>query len=308
MDTFMYVKVNNASSQIMRDVKMRIYDIEKRFGKNVEQSDIRKVNLSEKGLSVSAECATLLERAFEISKATDNAFNPCLGSLIELWDGCKRENILPYKADVERLIPCCDVDLFTLDGLTVLKSSELAKLDLGGIAKGYAAMQAIQLLRENGVTDAMLNLGGNIAVIGESEKNEGLGVWSIGIKNPFDTDDIVGILNASDCFISVSGAYERFFNVDDERYHHILDSSTGYPAKSDIESVAVVTDDGTLADALSTALFVMGFDDALDFYENGPYHFEAVFVLADGSVYVTQGLRDSFTLNESATGISNMIE
>ena len=304
MDTFMYVKAEDANSAVMRDVKARIYEIERKFSRTSSESAVSKINsLGEGGtFTLDGDGEKLLSKSLEVAEATDGAFNPCLGTVKDVWEKHKAELTVPAEDEVLSALAHTSPDGIALDGPYLAKSDGKLSIDLGAVAKGYAANEAVKLLREGSVENAMLNLGGNIAVIGESESNHGKGFWTIGIKNPFKTDELIGTLNVSDCFVSVSGGYERYYEVDGKRYHHIIDSATGFPAESGIASVAVISNDGTLADALSTALFVMGKEKALAFYESGVYSFEAVIVTDDGGVTVTDGLADSFDFNENAHG------
>ncbi len=304
MDTFMYIKAENANSALMRDVKARIYEIERKFSRSSSESAVSKINSLPEGgaFTLDSDGETLLSKSLEAAKATGRAFNPCLGAVKDIWERHKAELTVPEKDEVLSALAHTSPDGLSLDGPYLVKSDGGLSLDFGAVAKGYAADEAVKILRDGGIENAMLNLGGNIAVIGESESNRGRGFWTIGIKNPFNTNEPVGTLSVSDCFVSVSGWYERYYEVDGKRYHHITDSETGFPAESGVASVAVISRDGTLADALSTALFVMGKEKALGFYESGVYSFEAVIVTDDGKVTVTDGLSDVFTFDNGAHG------
>ncbi len=165
-------------------------------------------------------------------------------------------------------------------------------IDLGSIAKGYAGELAARTLRDKGVTSALLNLGGNVQTIGSKPDGS---AWIIGIKDPKNPDTAMMGLSVTDQAVVTSGGYERYFEQDGHTYWHIMDPATGRPAKSGLLSVTVVGDKGGICDALSTSLFVMGLDKAYDLWSESD-DFEAVFVATDGTVYITDGLKDKFSL------------
>ena len=137
----------------------------------------------------------------------------------------------------------------------------------------------------------MISIGGNIAVTGSAPERKGF--WRVGIKNPFSPDEVACYIDCTDKIISVSGDYERYFIKDNKLYHHIFDPSTGYPVDNDIKSVVVIAKDGLVSDALSTALFVMGKEKAVNFYNSGVYDFETVIFTYDNKVYVSDGIKNN---------------
>ncbi len=299
MDTYISIKADGADSALLEKIKNEVYADEIGFSRTFSTGEIYAVNSTPHGGKVSEETAELLSRSLEISSATGGAFSPTMGTLVDLWD-IKNENPrVPDESEISNVLADCNASDIELSGNTVIKKNPDTKIDLGGIAKGYSAGKCIELLKEGGVENALISFGGSIACLGNAEgRADG---WNIGIKNPYNTDEIIGSVRISDCYLSVSGAYERYFEVDSKRYHHIIDPKTGYPASSDIESSAVISTDGTLTDALSTALFVLGKEKALELYRSGALDFEAVLVLNDGSICVTDGLADIFDFNTDAS-------
>ena len=166
------------------------------------------------------------------------------------------------------------------------------KIDLGGIAKGYTSSRIMDIFKENGITSGLVNLGGNVQALGT--KTDGSN-WRVAVQSPDDTEDYLGVLSIQDKAVITSGGYERYFEQDGVTYHHIIDPKTGYPAKNGLVSVTIVSSDGTLADGLSTSLFIMGEEKAAEFWKAHSNEFEAIFVTDDGTIYVTEGLKDSFT-------------
>ncbi len=169
------------------------------------------------------------------------------------------------------------------------------QIDLGSVTKGYTGTAVADYFRQQGVTSALINLGGNVQCIGKKPDGS---KWKVAIKSPFEdsSSGMYGVMEAEDTAIITSGGYERYFEEDGEIYWHILDPATGHPAKNGLASVTIIGDDGLLCDGLSTALFVMGLDKATEFWRRSD-DFDAVFITESGEVYITEGGADSFTLS-----------
>ena len=166
------------------------------------------------------------------------------------------------------------------------------QIDFGGIAKGYTSSRIMDIYKDNGITSGLVNLGGNVQALGT--KTDGT-KWKIAVQSPDDTEDYLGILSVQDKAVITSGGYERYFEQDGVTYHHIIDPKTGYPAESGLVSVTIVSEDGTLADGLSTSLFIMGKEKAADFWREHKDDFDAILMSDDGTLYVTEGLENDFS-------------
>ncbi len=213
----------------------------------------------------------VLFRAGQLSQKTDGAFSPNLGHLIDLWN----RGYVPNEAEIN-------------EALTKQK-----KINLSAIAKGALSDAIVKELCDKGVSRAILSLGGN--VIAHGTRSDGSN-WIVGIRDPNGAEnEYIATIGVKDKFVVSSGDYERYFEEEGTRYHHILDPKTGCPAKSDLRSVTIVSNDGALADAYSTALFVMGSEKALDFWEK-ERDFEMVLV-TDDKIIVTEGI-DDFNLTD----------
>ena len=281
-----------------------ILDIEKRMSRTLENSEISMLNEGN-DVGLSQDTLNVLEKAFEIAKNTDYAFNPALGNLTDLWDITSGRNYVPTEAEIkDALSKCCAEDVQILDGKVILP--ENMKIDLGGVAKGYALERACESMEESAMgravsADFCISLGGNVGVSGSSKsrKENGKDGWNVGITNPFDKGGVVGTVLLCDGYVSVSGAYERFFEKDGKIYHHIFDSKTGYPAVTDLASAVVISNDGLLSDALSTALFVKGCDEAVEFYKLGLYDFDMILITNSREIIVAGDSTDGFVVDEN---------
>ena len=239
----------------------------------------------------------LIETALTISDATAGAFDPTLAPVLDAWGFTKDERRVPSADELKELLShsgCGKVALEkTADGWTVTLLDG-AQLDLGGIAKGYAAGRVRTILREAGVTSAIISLGGNVAAVGKKPDGS---AWTVGLQDPDRPEAYFGTVSIEDACVVTSGAYQRYFEENGVCYHHILDPHTGCPAESGVKSVSVVAQDDTLADALSTALFVMGLDAGAEFQKSSGLSFEAVFVTDDNTVWITPGLAGRYRSN-----------
>ena len=240
-------------------------------------------------VSVGTDTLRLLEESKRYSRLSGGAFSVTTRALSALWEIHARCGSVPGRAEVEHALSLvCDADI-ELD--EEAQTAELKRfgqsVDLGSIAKGFAADEVRRILIEGGVTDALINLGGTVSTIGS--------VRQIGIQHPDRATGIpMGRISLRDGCAVTSGDYERYYEVDGVRYHHIVDPRTGYPARSNFRSVTLIGDSATNLDALSTAVFVLGGEEGLRLIQQAGI--EAVFVTVDLEVFCTEGLRENFQL------------
>lgn len=255
---------------------MRSY--ERLLSKTVEDSDIWNLNHADgKPVTVDPETAALLTLAKEIGEASGGAFDVTVASASALWDFTAEQPRVPDAKKLLEATSRVDYHNIRIDGNTVTLQNG-AEIDLGGIAKGYIADRVAAYLIECGVQHACINMGGNVVVFGGKPDGQ---PYAIGIRDPNGTAaQSEEVVTLSDGVLVTSGNYERFFLLDGVRYHHILDPKTGMPVQNGLASVTIFADNSALADALSTACFVLGEEESVPLLER--YAVKAIFLYADG--------------------------
>ena len=194
----------------------------------------------------------------------------------------------------KELLKLADVSKIDYDNKSREISFEDAgmEIDLGGIAKGYTSSRIMDIFKEYDVDSGLVNLGGNVQTY--RTKTDG-SKWRVAVQSPEDESQYIGVVDVSDKAVITSGGYERYFEQDGKIYHHIIDPATGYPAESGLKSVTIVSDDGTLADGLSTSLFIMGKDKACEFWKAHSDEFDFVLLTDDDSMYISEGIADDYS-------------
>jgi len=241
----------------------------------------------------------VLETALRYAELTGGAFDPTIGPLVKLWGIGSETQRVPDKAEIAvalELVNYRDLIIDRNSGTAFLRRRGM-EIDLGGIAKGYAADEAARIAREGRVKRGIIDLGGNIYALGWRNER-GSVPWRIGVQNPFSNrGESLGMLKVHDTSVVTSGVYERFFvnESDGTRYHHIFSTADGYPADNGLLSVTIVCGRSIDADALSTAVFAMGYERGKVLINSLP-NAEAVFVFSDRTVKITEGLSGIFSL------------
>ena len=269
----------------------RLKEIEQVFSVRIAASTISQVNQAAgiAAVAVPEEVLLVLQQALDIAKKTGGAFDPTIGPLVDLWDIGGDNSQVPSQEAIDHARSLVDYRLVELNleqGTVYLPKQGMA-LDLGGIAKGYAASKVAEKLKSDGADAMALNAGGNIVTIGLKPGNE---QWITGIKNPNGTEanSLICRVTLGETSLVTSGNYERYFLSDGKIYHHIIDPETRMPAEH-FASVSVFTPNGGLADALSTALFCMSYEEGLALIEEID-GVEALWVCHDGTIKMTKGV------------------
>ncbi|MCM1224119.1 MAG: FAD:protein FMN transferase, partial [Lachnospiraceae bacterium] len=293
MDTDISIKAYGKNAEAaLEDAESKIAELEKLWSVTDENSDIYKINCSRgEPVSISSETKEILSFALGMAEKTGGVLEPTIYPVITAWGFTTEQNRIPSSSELQEILENVDYRRVVLSGDEVALPDGM-ELDLGAVGKGYAADVVTDILKDRGVSSALLNLGGNIQAVGAKPDGSD---WRVGLQNPFG-DSYVGVLSVSDSAVVTSGSYERYFIGDDgRRYGHILNPFTGYPAETGLASVTIVAEAGKLSDALSTSLFVMGLEGAVDYWKENQ-DFEMILFTEDGKICLTEGLEDKFEL------------
>lgn len=296
MDTYMKVDAYGKNAkEAVEAAEAEIHRLDELLSTGDTTSEVACLNRSGKGI-LSEDTKYLLQRSIEMYHDTDGVFDITIYPVMRLWGFTDQNFQVPddkaLSAALEN-VNASKIDFNEQD--SSILTPPAVEIDFGGIAKGYTSQRVVDILRSYGIEHAMINLGGNIEVIGS--KTDG-SKWKIGVKDPKNTANYIGVISTSDMAVVTSGGYERFFEEEGIRYHHIIDPRTGYPANNGLASVTIVCQDGTLADGLSTSLFVMGVEDGIDFWRKHKDQFEFVFYTEDEKLMISDGLEKSFNSDQ----------
>lgn len=283
LDTFISVTVYGGTSGDAQAALSRVDECEALLSAHAQGSDVERINSSQdQAATVDALTLDALQFALRVGEKTHGALDITLYDVSKLWDYKSETPTVPDGADIIRALEHTGPERIIIKGDTVQMDG--AHIDLGAVAKGAIGDEAAKTLSQRGVNCALLNLGGNIVTLGS--KPDGT-KWVVAIESPFDGQNYVGSISFSGSkAVATSSGAQRYFVQDGVTYHHILDPKTGWPARSGLASVTVLADEGRLADALSTALFVCGEESAEQILETYGAEISAVLVRDDGTVRV----------------------
>jgi len=288
------------------EIFSRVREIEKLMSLNISSSDVSRINAAAgiEPVQVQEDTFKVIERAIYFAELSGGDFDPTVGPLVSLWGIGVRPRV-PSDEEISEaltLINWRNIDIDARFKSVYLKQNGMT-LDLGGIAKGYAADEAAKIIKLHEISSAKIDLGGNIVMVGERRDKK---PWKVGIQNPNGRrGGIVGYLQIPEKTIVTSGVYERNFEKDGAFYHHLLSVKDGYPVKNGLVSVTIIADVSMDADALSTAVFVSGYEKGLSILRNYG-EAQAVFVFEDRSVIATPGF--DFTLTDKKYNMAAMKE
>lgn len=306
LDTICNITIyDKASEAVLDKCYQKLNDVENKMSVDISTSQVSMINKMAgiKPVKVSDDTYHVISSGKGFSDLTRGKFDITVGPLVKLWGINTPHARVPAPSEIKAILPLINYKNIILDDKD--KSIMLAKkgmaLDLGGIAKGFAGDQVKKVLQDNGVKHAIIDLGGNVLALGA--KIDG-SAWRIGIQDPTSTrGDYLGIVKVKDKTVVTSGIYERYFIKNGKRYHHIMDTKTGYPVDNEMASVSIVTDVSMNADALAKA-FCFGVKNGLSFIEKQK-NVEAIFVTRDNKVYITPGLKGNFTITNPSFKLMN---
>lgn len=301
MGTVVNVKIyNEGKEEVLTAVFDRMEELAGKITVDEPGSEVEAIN-QQAGIApvaVSEDVYELLEAAYAYSEETRGSFDMTIGPLTELWHIGFDDARKPEQAEIDEALTLVDYRQVEFDeaNQTVYLPKQGMRLDLGAIAKGYITDEVVKVLKEHEVDTAIVDLGGNVFVLGHSPRAENAD-WNVGVQDPFETrGEILGSIPVSNQTIVTSGIYERFLEVDGMQYHHLMDPETGYPFDNEIAGVSIISEKSIDGDGLSTAAFSDGLEAGLDYIEQIE-GVEAIFVTKDRNVYVTDGLKKGFHLN-----------
>lgn len=287
MDTVVDVRVDGRNSAALVDQVFQLMaELEDLFSRFVPESEVSAINRQAgQWVQVSPLTLELVELGLEMGQITGGAFDITIGAVLDLWGFGSDLRRLPGEEELDRALATVDFTQVEVDREnSAVRIPEGAVLDLGGIAKGFIVDQGTKILREAGVERALINAGGDISVVGRRPDDR---PWRVGVQDPDQPSSIRYIMPLDDRSVVTSGDYQRYFMVGNERYHHIIDPSTGYPARG-LRSVTIVGDNPAVCDAISTAVFVLGWDEGRALVERLP-GIEAI-MISDTEAWISPGL------------------
>ena len=303
MDTIMDVSVYDKDDSVLKEVSSLIKQLDQQLSTTSPDSEIYQLN-TKKQASLSENTSELLELGLHFCQKTNGALDLSVYPVVKSWGFTTDSYRVPSQEELSALL--ANVDYSKIQFSSENQSASLdenMEIDLGSIAKGYTGDKIIELLKDHGITSALLNLGGNVQVLGTKPDGSS---WNVGIQDPL-SDDYLGALSVTDSAVITSGGYERYFEDENGNvYWHIIDPSTGYPAKNGLISATAVGPDGAYCDALSTSLFIMGKEKAEQFWKEHQ-DFEMILISENKEVFITSGLKDSFHLMDDSSYTLNVI-
>lgn len=291
-----YSDNTSKSEEVNEMINTYLSELENQLSVRISDSEIAICNRSyavDGVYELSDDVLTYLKDEIQICKETKGAFSPCIRPVSSLWGIEDGKTEIPDEQLIQEILKSTNVDdIEIVENGVIFHANDMA-IDFGAVGKGIACDGIVDKLTQTNIQGAVVSIGGSILTYGD--KGDGKN-WHIGIQDPrAEEGKVLGIVDIDgNKMISTSGDYEKYFEEDGKRYHHIFDPATGYPADSGLISVTIISDSGFLSDAMSTACFVMGLEDGMTYVEEKGV--EAVFVTNDKKVYITKGLKKSFRL------------
>ena len=292
--------------RILKECESILKDIDNKMSSQITSSEISKINdkSGDSYVKVSDDTYYVIKESINFSSMSNDTFDISIGPIIDLWAIGTKDAKVPTEKEIKdnlTLVNYKDILLNDTDKSVKLAKKNM-KIDLGGIAKGYAADKIYEYLKKEKLESALINLGGNIYVLGNKEDGQ---PFSIGIQDPTKPrGNSIGNIKVSNKSVVTSGIYERYLEKDNKIYHHMLDPHTGYPFDNNLSSVTIVSDKSIICDALSTTTFGLGIDDGLKLVESLD-GVDAIFITKDKKIYLSNNLKSQFNLTDNSFTIVN---
>ena len=304
LGTVANIKVYNEGQEEALDLAFeRVTELDEWFAMQKEDSEIAEVNRQAgiEPVEVSDEVFLVMERALHFAEESEGKFDPTIGAVTSLWNIGQENAAVPDLDELEAVLEVVDYNLVELDAedQTIYLQEEGMKIDLGAIAKGYITDEAARVLKEEGVNTAIIDLGGDIVVVGNSTRGEEE-PWRVGIQDPYgERGEILGMIELADRAIVTSGIYERNVEEDGVSYHHLMNPETGFPVENNIAGISIIADNAMDADAIANIAFSKGVEEGLA-YVNGMPGVDVIYITKDNEVYASDDVIDRIEITDGS--------
>lgn len=280
LDTVVNITTNKKDSEKINEAFTLLREYENVFSRTKPESKLSLLNNGQGELTEDIE--KVLSFSLEMSRLTDGAFDVTVAPLVDLWN-VKERKAPPTAVEIETAHSKTGYENVTLSPFSLGGKT----IDTGAVAKGYIADKVAESFKDKGVESAVIDLGGNVVLLGE---------YKVGIRSPFNPDEIFATITVKDKSAVTSGAYQRYFEYEGRRYHHIIDPRTGYPSEGGVASVTVISPSSMQADALSTSIFILG-KDSISLCDNFP-DTDALIIMESGEVITTENFEEKYELKK----------
>ena len=290
LDTAITLKVYGSKrAEVLKKLEDKINELDGLLSTGKATSEVSKLNDTGKTV-LSKTSISLVKKSLELNKQTGGLFDITIYPLMELWGFPTKNYRIPSDKEIKATLKNVGSDkiIFNENTGEISFKNKGMKIDFGGIGKGYITDELVKILKDEKVESAIINLGGN--VYGFNKKPDG-SLWNVAIRDPDEPDDYMAVIKLEDSAVITSGGYERYFEENGIRYHHIIDPRTGKPSESNLKSVSIVSKDGTLADTLSTSLFIMGEEKAIKYWRENKDEFDIILMTNDNRLLVSEGIQ-----------------
>lgn len=292
MDTYMNLQAySEAPEAALEKAEAEILRLEKLLSVTDNKSDTYNINTSHGfPAKVDDDVSELISYSLDMGRETSGSLDITVYPVLREWGFTTGDYKIPTDDKINELLENVGYDKIILEDNSVTLS-EGVEVDFGAVAKGYTSDRIMEIFKENGISSAIISLGGNVQTLGRKPDGS---MWKVAVVDPFNKDKTLGILETADKAVITSGNYERYFTGSDgKNYCHIIDPSTGRPAENGLVSVTIIGESGLMCDALSTALFVMGRNRAEEFWRSND-NFDMILVESTGNIVITNGIESSF--------------